>query len=133
MQCEFCHTDGQPGTICSKCGAKIPEKKQDNFIKSEPFFYNGYLVVYIKNYTVAKNEFEIQFWLGKELQQRFCVSSLWYEQNIPEGCDPLPFFWDLFLLAKGEKEVIYWQNKNEKPYIMYEIRRIDTRESYIKS
>lgn len=122
MKCEYCGTDGQTGERCNKCGAIIP-KKNENYWKSEPFFYNGYLVVYIRN--MWKDTLEVQFWLGIEMQCRFEVSHRYMEEIAPEGVDPITFFWDLFLLEKGEKEVLHWKNKNEKPYVRYEIRRIE--------
>ena len=131
MKCDYCGTSNQDDTNCTNCGASLSkDAPKTDFMKSEPFFYNGYLVVCIRDFM--RDEFEVQFWLGKELQERICVSRLWYEQHVPEGCDPIQMFWDLFLLAKGEKEVLYWKDKNNKPYVMYEVRCIDERLSYVK-
>jgi len=40
----------------------------------------------------------------------------------------MPFFWNLFLLAKGEKDVIKYQELNKKFPASFEIRRIENPE-----
>lgn len=131
MKCEYCGLESKLEGSCSQCGAplaKLGNTKKDS-VKSEPIFYNGYNVVYIRHYLM--DEIEVQFWLGCELQERFKASRRWLEEHVREGEDPLPKFWELFLLARGEKEVLYWKDKNDKPYIDFEIRRIDNRPSVV--
>lgn len=127
MKCEYCNTEGQTGRNCEKCGAELPQRS--NSIECAPFFYNGYLVVYIRH--PMRDALEVQFWLGKELQKRFEVTGRWIEENTAEAEDLTLRFWDMFRLAKGEEEVLYWKAKNEKPYSRFEIRCIDERPSYI--
>jgi len=40
----------------------------------------------------------------------------------------MPFFWDLFLIAHGEKEVLIYQEKNNKYPAIFEVRRIENPE-----
>lgn len=132
MKCEYCGLEGRAEGNCPQCGAplaKLDNTKKD-FIKSEPIFYNGYIVIYIKDYL--RDEIEVQFWLGCELQERFRASRRWLEEHVREGEEFLHKFWELFLLARGEKEVLYWKDKNDKPYIEFEIRCVDNRPSVIE-
>ena len=69
MKCEFCKTERQNGEYCDKCGAKLPERKTfDQYWKSEPFYYNGYIVYEIRDFS--RDLYEVQFWLGMELIER---------------------------------------------------------------
>ena len=47
---------------------------------------------------------------------------------VPEYADPMPIFWDLFLVAHGEKEALEWQEKNTKYPARFECRRIENPE-----
>lgn len=124
MKCEYCLTDNQSGEYCEKCGAKLPIKKDD--YKSEPFFYNGYICYAMRHYE--KDSFEVQFWLGRELIQRIDIPREIVDEQVPLYCDKMPFFWDLFLVAQGEKEVLEWQEKNTKYPARFEVRRIENEE-----
>lgn len=121
MNCEYCGAKNQGGEYCEKCSAKIPEKK--DIWKSDPFFYEGYICYAITDY--CKRTREIQFWLGRELIQRICLPFEFIDTRIIEAEDPMPLFWDLFLLAQGEKDVIEWQEKNKKYPMRFEVRRIE--------
>jgi hypothetical protein len=123
MKCSYCGTDKQTGDRCEKCGAPISRVKESDRWKSEPFFYNGYIVYYLRE--MAEDTFECQFWLGKELIERIRVSRAVLEEHIKLYEDSISFFWDLFLLAQGEKEVLVWQEKNTKYPAMFETRRIE--------
>lgn len=124
-QCEYCHAKNQEGEICAKCGAPLPE--QDFSIwKSEPFFYNGYICYSLSN---RMNEtVEVQFWLGQDLIERIIVSRDVLEHHVSEAQDPMLFFWDLFLVAQGETEVLAIQEKNNILPATFEVRRIENPE-----
>jgi hypothetical protein len=125
MKCKYCGTDKQTGNICEKCGAPIMKKNVDVW-KSDPFFYNGYICYTLR--AQYEDTCEVQFWLGMELIERIKVSRQVLESHVPEYCDSMPFFWDLFLLAHGEKDVIKWQEKNNKYPATLEVRRIENPE-----
>lgn len=128
MKCEYCGTDGQDGKACSKCGALLPESRNDRHEawKSEPFFYNGYICYALSDFMNATRE--VQFWLGKELIERIVVPEELLRIRVPEVCDPMSFFWDLFLLAHGEEEVLRFQELNNKFPAIFEVRRIENPE-----
>jgi hypothetical protein len=125
MNCEYCGANDQKEKNCSKCGAPIPEKKQDVW-KSEPFFYNGYICYTMRDY--ATDTAEVQFWLGRELIERIVVPLEIVRQRVPDGYDAMGFFWDLFLVAHGEKDVLEWKEKNDKYPASFEVRRIENPE-----
>jgi hypothetical protein len=125
MKCAYCGTDEQKGKTCEKCGASIPEASQDIW-KNEPFFYNGYIV-----YTLIDrmaDTIEVQFWLGRELQERISASRELLQSRVLPCEDGMSFFWELFLLARGEKEVIEWQEKNKKYPALFQITRSENPE-----
>jgi len=124
MKCEYCGNDKFVDGYCSGCGAKAPEKNND--WKSGPFFYNGYICYGIRHYV--KDTFEAQFWLGMELIERIEVDRDVLENHVKQGEDYMFFFWDLFLLAHGEKDVLEWQEKNTKYPATFEVRRIENQE-----
>lgn len=124
MNCEYCGSDNQKGKTCEKCGAPMPEKPEMS--KSEPFFYNGYICYRLREY--ATDTVEIQFWLGHELIERIVVPLDVLRARVPEYCDTMPFFWDLFLLARGETEVLKYQELNSKFPATFEVRRIENPE-----
>lgn len=129
MRCEYCHSDKQEGGNCSRCGAPLPEKNAEypaDPWKSEPFFYNGYICYSLRHYEI--DAVEVQFWLGMELIERIEVTSDLVRKWTPEGYDYMSFFWDLFLLAHGDIEVLKYQEKNNKYPAMFEIRRIENPE-----
>jgi len=129
MNCEYCGTKNKVDSErCTSCGAAIKavnDKPQKNDYFSMDF-YNGYVVYRFTRFMT--DSIEIQFWLGQELLERFDVSRCILDEHVQEGCDIMPFFWELFLLARGEKEVIYWQEKNNKYPARFEIRRIENEE-----
>jgi hypothetical protein len=112
MKCEFCRSEDQTGKTCTQCGAKLPETQIRPSERSDPFFYEGYVCYSIRDW--AMDTIEIQFWLGLQLVERIRVTREVLHERIGETYDVMPFFWDLFLLAHGEKDVIEWQEKNKK-------------------
>ena len=126
MKCEYCGSDNQKGELCDKCGAKMPIAHKSDIWKSDPFFYNGYIVYCLRD--MANDTFECQFWLGMELLERIKVSRVVLDEHVKPYEDAVPFFWDLFLLAHGEKEVLIWQEKNTKYPATFEVRRIENLE-----
>ncbi len=126
MKCEYCGTENEKSAKkCRACSASIKEEKQD-YWKSDPIFYNGYICYFINNFP--KDTREVQFWLGRELIERIEVSNQVLEYHVPQGFDFMSFFWELFLVAHGEKEVLEWQEKNTKYPATFEIRRIENSE-----
>ena len=124
MKCEYCHGESFVDNYCIGCGAKAKDKKQDR--KSDPFSYNGYVCYVIHHYE--NDTCEVQFWLGRELIERIEVDSQVLEHHVKPYEDYMPFFWDLFLVAHGEKEVLEWQEKNTKYPARFEVRRIENPE-----
>jgi hypothetical protein len=125
MNCQYCGTEKQSGKICDKCGAPLPERNSD-FDKSEPFFYNGYICYTLRDF--GSDVIEVQFWLGRDLIERIAVSRDVVKFHVPEFESFMPFFWDLFLVAHGEKEVLEYQEKNKKYPARFEVRRIENPE-----
>lgn len=127
MKCEYCGTDEKSGEKCSKCGAKLPVKiNSEASAKSEPFFYNGYIIYLLRD--CASDALEAQFWLGLELIQRISVSREVIRLHVPEGEDIMPFFWDLFCLADNKIDVIEYQEKNTKYPAKFLITRHENEE-----
>jgi hypothetical protein len=120
MKCEYCGTADGKGKICDKCGAVLSEPKQEN-LQTGPFFYNGYVCFSLLDYM--SDTVEVQFWLGRELIQRIAVSRELMRLHVPDGGDSMSFFWDLFLIAEGEKEVLEWVEKNKKYPASFKISR----------
>lgn len=124
MKCQWCGTKEVEGKNCDKCGGPIEEK--EDFYKSEPFFYNGYIVYTLRD--VCRQTVEAQFWLGKELVDRISIVEDVLGHNVPEGCDSMDFFWELFLVSQGEKEVMEWSEKNNKYPATFQLTRIENPE-----
>lgn len=120
MKCEYCGTENLSEGDCPKCGSQI---KKPDFEKSEPFFYNGYICYTLKD--LMTDTLEVQFWLGRELIERISFSRQFLEEFIPSHYEAMPFVWELFLLAKGEQEVVTYQEQNSKYPATFEIRRIE--------
>jgi hypothetical protein len=121
MDCEYCGTKNQEGGKCSKCGAPIDAPVADAALRSGPSFYEGYIVYTLSNWQT--DSLEYQFWLGRELMERIRVSRKILDEFVGEGCDPMPFIWKLFLVARGELEVLEWQEKNNRLPAFFEIRK----------
>ena len=128
MNCKYCNSAKQDGAFCLQCGAPMSSSKpiKRESWKSDPFFYNGFICYQLRDH--AKDTYEVQFWLGMELQERIEVTSDILDFNVGYGEATMPFFWNLFLLAKGEKDVIKYQELNKKFPASFEIRRIENPE-----
>jgi hypothetical protein len=126
MNCEYCHGDKFKDGYCSGCGAKISEAKKADW-KSEPFFYNGYICYKLRHYE--RDTYEIQFWLGMELIERIEITHDVFVEKIPPQYDSMAFFWELFLLAHGEKNVLEWQEKNNKYPARFLVTRVENPET----
>lgn len=126
MKCEYCQKQNKAGvTYCEFCGAELRERKADMW-KSEPFFYNGYICYTLLDHLTDSRE--VQFWLGQELIERIVVPAAVLEKRVKECESVMPFFWELFQLARGEKEVLEFQELNEKYPATFEVRRIENPE-----
>lgn len=131
MKCEYCQSENQSGEICNRCGAKLPKVNNDVW-KSEPFFYNGYICYCLKDYSI--DSLEVQFWLGLELIERICVTRELIDSRVAPNEDKMSFFWELFLIAHGEKDVLEWQEKNNKyPAVFLITRRENPEKERIRS
>lgn len=131
MNCQYCQTEGQSGNNCGSCGAPLKKQKDKAFPsdwKSEPFFYNGYIVYELRHYQ--RDTYEVQFWLGMELIERIEIAHQTLKERVHEGCDTMPFFWELFLVARGEQEAMVYYEKNKKYPAMFLITR--TENEYIE-
>lgn len=128
MRCTYCSTSNPAdASCCVACGAPsgslIPARAPER-IRSEPFFYNGYMVYLSKDYL--ENSIGCYFWLGEQLVEYFKITVEALSMLVPEGEDTTHFFWKLFLIAQGEEEVLRVQEQNQKQPAMFEIRRIES-------
>lgn len=123
IKCAYCGKESEDHIQkeCKGCGATLGKPEKEKFSRSDPFFYNGYIVYVIRDWLADTTE--CQFWLGRELIERICVTEPILRERVKEWEDSMPFFWDLFLLAHGEKEVLEWTEKNNKWPASFEIRR----------
>lgn len=126
MKCEYCGTDKQIGEYCEKCGAPLPKKQDEHDYRYGPQFYNGYIVYEIEK--AWTDVIEVQFWLGCELIERFELTRDFVRERVPECCDEMSFFWDLFLLARGEKDVLEWKERNNKYPATFLVTRVENPE-----
>ena len=127
MRCDYCHAEQAERSNCINCGAPLSKRETEvsPIEKSEPFFYNGFICYVIRDRS--NDTVEVQFWLGLQLVERFKFTRSFLEGLVPFGCDPMPFIWDLFLLAQKETNVLEYQDRNSKPPAEFVIIR---RESY---
>lgn len=125
MKCEYCGTHNDGKERCAGCGAPLSHEVNEtkSVVRSGPDFFNGYIVYWLNN--PWEDMLEVQFWLGHDLIERFQVSRTVLRELVPEGQDALPFFWDLLLVAQGEKEVLRIKEKNSKLPATFEIRRVE--------
>lgn len=130
MRCEYCLSKSQEGEICGRCGAPLnggsQVKNTLEILKSEPFFYNGYICYSL--HDQVNDTVEVQFWLGHDLIERIMVNRDILKYHVPENFDSMAFFWDLFLLAQGEKEVLEIKEKNSVYPATFEVRRVENPE-----
>lgn len=75
-----------------------------------------------------KDAYEVQFWLGRELIERIEIPYQMLREIVPEGCDCMNAFWNLFLVARGEKDIFEYSEKNKIYPAMFEVRRIENKE-----
>jgi len=97
--------------------------ENQNFGKVIRFFYNGY-ICYTLSYP-DRDTREVQFWLGRDLIERIEFTRQFLDEWVPNYCDAMPFVWELFLLARGEQEVVIYQERNNKYPASFEITRIE--------
>lgn len=121
MKCNYCGTENLSEGTCPKCGASITKP---DFQKSEPFFYNGYICYSLR--YLERDTREVQFWLGNQLVERIEFTLEFMKEFIKEWEDAMPFIWELFLLARGEQEVVKYQEMNSIYPATFEIRRIES-------
>lgn len=119
MICEYCHSEGQTGKCCSKCGAPTREEIK----RGTPFLYNGYIVWLGRDYS--RDTCDVSFYLGERLVQTISVPYRNLREFVPEGCDSMDFFYKLLTVAIGEVEVLRVKEMNTKSPAMFEIRRIE--------
>ena len=95
---------------CLGCGASVPVEiviTTKDMRKGEPFAYNGVIIWPI--YDVGMDICEYHFYTGNTLQAIIPISRSLMDDMFPErdkGYDIpiLPFLWELFLVAVGEKK-----------------------------
>lgn len=127
MRCEYCNQENTSNRkTCAHCGAELVERKPADVWRSDPFFYNGYMVYLTRD--IASDKVGCCFWLGAQLVERFEVPRITLDMLVPEGTDLMPFFWELLLVAQGEQEVLRIQEQNDKYPATFEIRRIENTE-----
>ena len=119
MICEYCRSEGQTGDNCRKCGAKLQTAQN----RGEPFFYNGYMCYACRDFS--EDTISVYFFLGERLAEVIKVPHVTLREFVPEGCEFMPFFYELLKVQIGAVEVYRVQEMN-KPYpAMFEIRRIE--------
>ena len=119
MICEYCRSEGQTGENCQKCGANLPTAQN----RGERFFYNGYMC-YV-SHNCAEDAISVYFFLGERLAEVIKIPYITLREFVPEGCEFMPFFYELLKVQIGEVEVCRVQEMN-KPYpAMFESRKIE--------
>ncbi len=119
MICEYCRTSDQQGANCQKCGAELPHTVS----KSDPFFYNGY-IVYVSN-EYSSDLLSAYFYLGERLVEVIKIPRRTLREFVNEGEDYMQFFFELFKVSQGETEVLRVQEMNNIYPATFEIRRIE--------
>jgi hypothetical protein len=123
-KCKYCGTDGE-GQFCESCSAEFVEEVEEEYIKGEPFFYNGYIVWWIRE--LSSDFHKVYFYLGDRLVEviEFSHGFLCQIDGYEEGISMWPFVWELFKAAHGEEEVLKVKERNNIRPAMFEIRRIE--------
>lgn len=131
--CQYCG-ERVTSNVCVGCGSTdlgdIPEER---ICKGDPFFYNGYIVWRIADFY--QDQATYLFYLGDRLVETITLSRDILDQFVPRHCTAMPFIWDLFELAQGEKEVlrVVEQNTSRGP-AEFEIRSVlSEREKWVGS
>jgi len=120
MDCKYCGTSQDKSAKCIRCGAPAAEENKER--KSEPFFYNGYIVYFIHDF--ATDLIKCQFWLGVTLIETVQITMDLLEELVPMGYDEMPVFWKLFEVAQGKEEVYKYQAMNRGVPAKFEVRLI---------
>jgi hypothetical protein len=92
MKCAYCgQDDGKKEGKCPHCGANMKESIP-NWTRQDPFFYSGYVVWPLRNWSTLETEF--QFWQGITL----CGSvKLTRDELLEMSCgQPVDIFPDIF-------------------------------------
>ncbi len=124
MDCKYCGTSQDKSAKCIRCGAPAAEENKER--KSEPFFYNGYIVYFIKDF--ARDLLKYQFWLGVTLVETIQIPIDLLRELVPYGYDEMPVIWKLFEMAQGKDEVLKYQTMNKELPAMFEVRHIENPE-----
>lgn len=127
--CEWCGGTNVQGKRCGSCGGPVAQPKAETSVwRAEPFAYNGYIVYMLQDYTADTRE--VQFWLGREMIERFRITRAMVEAFQLDRGNAMEFVWQLFLLARGEHEVVYYKTLNEKPETMLCVHRMEDRREH---
>lgn len=111
--CPYCISASYPDNlVCIACGGPLIAPVENEALKRQnPFAYNGYIVWPLVDFARAVDEFH--FYLGLELQGIVEISHFDLREMVAEGTDSMPFIWELFLVGRGEKEMMV---RDVKPF-----------------
>ena len=122
--CLYCGTEGDEKN-CTGCGAPlVKDKVHERIERSEPFFYNGYIVWSLRD--PARRMSEFYFYLGAQLVDTIMITDhLIASLNIDPFGGVMEFIFKLFELSQGTEEVLRIQQQNIACPSAFEIRRIE--------
>lgn len=120
MDCKYCGTSQDKSAKCIRCGAPAAEEHKER--KSEPFFYNGYIVYILEDFS--RDLISCQFWLGMTLIETIPMSRDVMREFCPQGCDYMDIFWKLFEVAQGKEECANIAGMNRGVPAKFEVRLI---------
>ena len=126
--CSYCGQKSNPELVCCKyCGAPLPEYPWQTW-RTEPYFYNGYVVWGLKENSFMLDRVSYYFYLGERLIDVVMVDTDVIRKFVPEYCDFMGFIFDLFKLSQGKEEVIRVVEVNSIKPATFEIHRLDLSE-----
>ena len=115
--------------ICG-CGARsrgrASQVEPPHQQRREPFPYNGYIVWPLVDEMM--DTFEFQFWRGDTCAEVIAINRGMLRDLCGDGIatsDPMPFIWQLFEVAQGNKGMVVIQEKNARRPAMFAITRLE--------
>ena len=134
MKCAYCKQKvDSDQEKCPNCGSSERESSQAYITDYGPFFYEGYIVWMTYDGLWPPDRASWYFYLGDKLIETITLDREVVFKFVPKGVSVMPFVWDLFKVAAGEKEVLRVQEQNTRRPAVFEIRCVsaDEREEWL--
>jgi hypothetical protein len=95
MKCNYCGIDNEPtAKKCKGCGSKM-EDSVPKMYRSEPFYFNGYIVYVLRDFLRLQIDF--QFWKGVTIIGRVEYGEDEYHRLYPaDGVDHMDDIFKVF-------------------------------------